>query len=43
VRQFLRDLMTLVLEEHVEISRLETLDESAEAVLGYMVNGRSKF
>jgi ABC-2 type transport system ATP-binding protein len=40
-RQFFQDLTRLVLEEWHEIIRLETLDDSAQAVLGYLLRGRS--
>jgi ABC-2 type transport system ATP-binding protein len=40
-QQFFQDLTRLVLEEWYEISRLETLDDSAQAVLGYLLRGRS--
>ena len=39
-RIFFQDLTRLVLEEWFEIRRLQTLDESAEAVLGYLLGGR---
>jgi ABC-2 type transport system ATP-binding protein len=40
-QQFFHDLTRLVLEEWYEITRLETLDDSAQAVLGYLLRGRS--
>jgi ABC-2 type transport system ATP-binding protein len=39
-QHFLRDFTRLVLEEHYEVRHLETLDDSAHAVLTYMVEGR---
>jgi ABC-2 type transport system ATP-binding protein len=39
-RTFFRDLARLVLEEWYEVRRLQTLDESAQAVLGYLLGGR---
>lgn len=41
-RQFFRDLGRLVIEEMYEVRHLETLDESAEAILGYLLGGRSR-
>ena len=38
---FFQDLTRLVLEEWYEVRRLETLDESAQAVLGYLLGGRA--
>jgi ABC-2 type transport system ATP-binding protein len=38
-RTFFQGLTQLVLEEWFEIRRLQTLDESAEAVLGYLLGG----
>ena len=38
-RRFFRDLAGLVLEEHYEVRRLETLDDSAHAILGYLLGG----
>jgi ABC-2 type transport system ATP-binding protein len=38
--QFFRSFMQLVLEEDFDIRRLETLDDSAHAVLGYLLGGR---
>jgi ABC-2 type transport system ATP-binding protein len=40
-RSFFRDLTRLVLEEWYEVRRLETLDESTAAVLGYLLRGSS--
>ena len=39
-RAFFQDLTRLVLEEWFEVRRLQTLDESAEAVLGYLLGGK---
>jgi ABC-2 type transport system ATP-binding protein len=39
-RRFFQQLTTLVLEEGFEVSHLETLDDSAEAILGYLLGGR---
>jgi ABC-2 type transport system ATP-binding protein len=39
-RHFFRQLTTLVLEEHLEVQRLETLDDSTHAILGYLLGGR---
>lgn len=36
-RNFFRDFTRLVLEEHFEVSHLETLDDSTHAVLGYLL------
>jgi ABC-2 type transport system ATP-binding protein len=38
-RRFFRDLAGLVLEEHYDVRRLETLDDSAHAILGYLLGG----
>ena len=40
-QQFFLELTRLVLEDWYEIVRLETLDDSAQAVLGYLLRGRS--
>ncbi|HTU21828.1 MAG TPA: ABC transporter ATP-binding protein [Gemmataceae bacterium] len=40
-RRFFQELTRLVLEEWYEISRLETLDDSTQAVLSYLLRGRS--
>jgi ABC-2 type transport system ATP-binding protein len=40
-QRFFQDLTRLVLEEWYEIGHLETLDDSAQAVLGYLLRGRS--
>jgi ABC-2 type transport system ATP-binding protein len=39
-RHFFRDLMTLVLEENFNIRHLETLDDSAQAILGYVLGAK---
>jgi ABC-2 type transport system ATP-binding protein len=39
-RRFFRDFTRLVLEENIEVRHLETLDDSAHAVLGYLLGGR---
>jgi ABC-2 type transport system ATP-binding protein len=39
-QRFFRDLAGLVLEENFEIQHLETLDDSAQAILGYLLGGR---
>jgi ABC-2 type transport system ATP-binding protein len=38
-RRFFQDFSHLVLEENVEVRHLETLDDSAHAVLGYLLGG----
>ena len=38
-RTFFQDLARLVLEGWYEVRRLQTLDESAQAVLGYLLGG----
>ncbi|HTU92261.1 MAG TPA: ABC transporter ATP-binding protein [Gemmataceae bacterium] len=40
-QRFFQELTSLILEEWYEISRLETLDDSTQAVLGYLLRGRS--
>jgi ABC-2 type transport system ATP-binding protein len=40
-RRFFRDLSGLILEEDFTVGRLETLDDSAQAILGYLLGGRS--
>ncbi len=40
-QRFFQELTRLVLEEWYEIARLETLDDSTSAVLGYLLSGRS--
>ena len=39
-RRFFQALTTLVLEENYDIRHLETLDDSAQAVLGYLLGGK---
>jgi ABC-2 type transport system ATP-binding protein len=39
-RQFFKELTRLVLEENYDILHLETLDDSAQAILGYLLSGR---
>jgi ABC-2 type transport system ATP-binding protein len=39
-QRFFQDLTRLVLEEWFEVRHLETLDDSAHAVLGYLLGGR---
>jgi ABC-2 type transport system ATP-binding protein len=39
-KRFFSDFSRLVLEENLEIARLEPLDDSAHAVLGYLLGGR---
>jgi ABC-2 type transport system ATP-binding protein len=39
-RRFFHDLAGLVLEEDYEIRHLETLDDSAQAILGYLLGGQ---
>jgi ABC-2 type transport system ATP-binding protein len=39
-RAFFARLTTLVLEESFEVRHLETLDESTQAILGYLLGGR---
>jgi ABC-2 type transport system ATP-binding protein len=41
-QRFFADFMRLVLEELLEVCRLETLDDSAEAVLGYLLGARGR-
>ncbi len=38
-RRFFQRLATLVLEENLEVGHLEALDDSAQAVLGYLLGG----
>jgi ABC-2 type transport system ATP-binding protein len=40
-RRFFHDFTGLVLEESFEIGHLEALDDSAHAILGYLLGGRS--
>jgi ABC-2 type transport system ATP-binding protein len=39
-RRFFHDFAGLVLEENYDIRHLETLDDSAQAILGYLLGGR---
>lgn len=39
-RAFFRSFRRLVLEENLEVDRLEPLDDSAHAILGYLLGGR---
>jgi ABC-2 type transport system ATP-binding protein len=39
-QRFFRDFARLILEEDLEVSHLETLDDSARAILGYLLCGR---
>jgi ABC-2 type transport system ATP-binding protein len=39
-RKFFQELTTLVLEEGYDVRHVETLDDSAEAILGYLLGGR---
>jgi ABC-2 type transport system ATP-binding protein len=39
-QRFFREFASLVLEENYEIGHLETLDDSAHAILGYLLGGR---
>jgi ABC-2 type transport system ATP-binding protein len=39
-QRFFRDFAALVLEEDYDIRHLETLDDSAHAILGYLLGGR---
>ena len=38
-RRFFQDFAHLILEENIEIRHLEALDDSAHAVLGYLLGG----
>jgi ABC-2 type transport system ATP-binding protein len=40
-QRFFQELTRLILEEWYEIARLETLDDSTQAVLSYLLRGRS--
>lgn len=40
--RFFRDLTALVLEEHFDVRRVEPLDDSAAAVLDYLLGGRPR-
>ena len=37
--RFFSEISTLVLEENFDIQQMETLDDSAHAVLGYLLGG----
>jgi ABC-2 type transport system ATP-binding protein len=39
-RRFFGEFTRLVLEENLDVRRLETLDDSAHAVLSYLLGGR---
>src|SRR5205085_4903800 len=39
-RRFFRDLTALVLAEYYQVHHLEALDESAQAILGYVLGSR---
>jgi ABC-2 type transport system ATP-binding protein len=39
-RRFFRDFTSLVLEENFNVQHLETLDDSAQAILGYVLGGK---
>lgn len=41
-RRFYADFASLVLEENYEIERMETLDDSAHAILGYLLGGQQR-
>lgn len=41
-RQFFSGLTSLVIEEHFDVQHVETLDESAQAILGYLLGGRRR-
>ena len=41
-RRFFEDFGRLVVSESVDVTRLEPLDESAHAVLGYLLGGSGK-
>ena len=41
-RRFFRDFAGLVLEENLDVRRLETLDDSAHAILGYLLGGNGR-
>ncbi|MFL5340487.1 MAG: ABC transporter ATP-binding protein [Gemmataceae bacterium] len=40
-RKFFNDLGRLVVEESLDVQRLESLDDSAEEILGYLLGGRT--
>src|SRR5262249_21943840 len=39
-QRFFHDLAGLVLEENYQVGHLETLDDSAQAILGYLLGGQ---
>jgi ABC-2 type transport system ATP-binding protein len=39
-RKFFQDFGRLVIEEDIDVKRLESLDESAHAILGYLLGGK---
>jgi ABC-2 type transport system ATP-binding protein len=41
-RRFFHEFAGLVLEENLDVRRLETLDDSAQAILGYLLGGRGR-
>ncbi len=41
-QRFFQELTTLVLEEQFEVGHVETLDDSAEAILGYLLGARRR-
>ena len=41
-RRFFREFAGVVLEENLDVRRLETLDDSAQAILGYLLGGRER-
>jgi ABC-2 type transport system ATP-binding protein len=41
-RRFFEDFGRLVVSEELDIARLEPLDESAHAVLGYLLGGSGR-
>jgi len=41
-RRFFEDFGRMVLAENLDVTRLEPLDESAHAVLGYLLGGSGK-
>jgi ABC-2 type transport system ATP-binding protein len=41
-RRFFREFAGMVLEESLDVRRLETLDDSAQAILGYLLGGRGR-
>ena len=41
-RRFYAELAGLVLEENFDIERMETLDDSAHAILGYILGGQQR-